>query len=162
VSRHHSTDFERFISAVADAILPAQFIQAAAVLASNGTYQIKPWATYLIFLAVLTFTTCANIWGNRILGRWNDVALYWSLLGVVVISIVILATSDKNDAHFVFAEFQNKTGWSDGLAWILGLLQSALSLIGFDAALHMTEEMPSPAIDAPRAILYAVGVGGVT
>ncbi|TGJ81469.1 hypothetical protein E0Z10_g7296 [Xylaria hypoxylon] len=140
----------------------AQFIQAAAVVASNGTYQIKQWATYLIFLAVLTFTTGANIWGNRILGRWNDAALYWSILAVIVTSIVLLATADKNDARFVFTDFQNETGWPDGLAWILGLLQSALSLIGFDAALHMTEEMPSPAIDAPRAIIYAVGVGGVT
>ncbi|KAI1459182.1 amino acid/polyamine transporter I [Annulohypoxylon moriforme] len=140
----------------------AQFIQAAAVIASNGTYEIEQWSTYLIFLAVLTFTTGSNIWGNRILGRWNDAALYWSLLGVVVISIVLLATSSKNDAHYVFADFSNETGWSDGMAWILGLLQSALSLIGFDAALHMTEEMPRPAEDAPRAIIYAVIVGGVT
>ncbi|KAI0896505.1 amino acid transporter [Annulohypoxylon nitens] len=140
----------------------AQFIQAATVIASNGTYEIQQWSTYLIFLAVLTFTTGANIWGNRILGRWNDAALYWSLLGVVIISIVLLATSDKNDARYVFAEFDNETGWSDGMAWILGLLQSALSLIGFDAALHMTEEMPRPAEDAPRAIIYAVIVGGVT
>ncbi|KAI0838749.1 amino acid transporter [Hypoxylon sp. FL0890] len=140
----------------------AQFIQAAAVIASNGSYTIEAWSTYLIFLAIVVFTTGSNIYGNRILGRWNDAALYWSLLGVVIISIVLLATSDKNDAWFVFAEFQNETGWSDGMAWILGLLQSALSLIGFDAALHMTEEMPSPAVDAPRAIIYAVIVGGVT
>ncbi|OTB01425.1 hypothetical protein M426DRAFT_323446 [Hypoxylon sp. CI-4A] len=140
----------------------AQFVQAAAVIASGGTYEIEAWRTYLIFLAIVTFTTGANVWGNRILGRWNDAALYWSLLGVVVISVVLLATSDKNDAHFVFAEFGNETGWGDGMAWILGLLQSALSLIGFDAALHMTEEMPRPAVDAPRAILYAVIVGGVT
>ncbi|KAL7622820.1 hypothetical protein AAE478_006499 [Parahypoxylon ruwenzoriense] len=140
----------------------SQFIQAAAVIASNGTYTIEAWSTYLIFLAIVTFTTVANIWGNRILGRWNDAALYWSLLGVVVISIVLLATSSKNDARFVFTEFQNETGWSDGMAWMLGLLQSALSLIGFDAALHMTEEMPRPAVDAPRAIIYAVMVGGVT
>ncbi|KAI1643576.1 amino acid transporter [Daldinia loculata] len=140
----------------------AQFISAAAVIASNGAYAIAEWRTYLIFLAILTFTTGANIRGNRILGRWNDAALYWSLLGVVVISIVLLATSDKNDAGFVFAEFRNETGWPDGMAWILGLLQSALSLIGFDAALHMTEEMPRPAVDAPRAIIYAVVVGGVT
>ncbi|KAI1140280.1 amino acid transporter [Hypoxylon sp. FL0543] len=140
----------------------AQFIQAAAVIASNGSYTIEAWSTYLIFLAIVVFTTASNIYGNRVLGRWNDAALYWSLLGVVVISIVLLATSDKNGARFVFAEFRNETGWSDGMAWILGLLQSALSLIGFDAALHMTEEMPSPAVDAPRAILYAVVVGGVT
>ncbi|KAI0473271.1 amino acid/polyamine transporter I [Xylariaceae sp. FL0804] len=140
----------------------AQFIQAAAVLASGGTYQIKQWGTYLIFLAVLTFTTAANIWGNRLLGRWNDTALYWSLLAVVVISIVLLSTADKNEARFVFAGFANETGWPDGVAWTLGLLQSALSLIGFDAALHMTEEMPRPSVDAPRAILYAVLVGGGT
>ncbi|KAI8959859.1 amino acid transporter [Daldinia sp. FL1419] len=140
----------------------AQFISAAAVIASNGAYAIESWRTYLIFLAIVTFTTGSNIWGNRILGRWNDAALYWSLLGVVIISIVLLTTSDKNDARYVFAEFQNETGWSDGMAWILGLLQSALSLIGFDAALHMTEEMPRPAVDAPRAIIYAVIVGGVT
>ncbi|KAI1637028.1 amino acid/polyamine transporter I [Biscogniauxia mediterranea] len=140
----------------------AQFVQAAAVVASGGTYEIKEWATYLIFLAILIFTSCANIWGNKILGRWNDAALYWSLLAVVIISIVLLATAKKNDAHYVFADFQNETGWPDGMSWILGLLQSALSLIGFDAALHMTEEMPRPSVDAPRAILYAVGVGGVT
>ncbi|KAI0179335.1 amino acid transporter [Hypoxylon sp. FL1284] len=140
----------------------AQFVQAAAVIASGGTYEIEAWRTYLIFLAIVSFTTGANVWGNRILGRWNDAALYWSLLGVVVVSVVLLATSDKNGARFVFADFANETGWADGMAWILGLLQSALSLIGFDAALHMTEEMPRPAVDAPRAILYAVAVGGVT
>ncbi|KAI0012579.1 amino acid transporter [Xylariaceae sp. FL0662B] len=141
----------------------AQFIQAAAVIASGGAYEILAWRTYLIFLAIVSFTAGANILGNRVLGRWNDAALYWSLLGVVVISVVLLATtSEKNDAAFVFVDFTNETGWQDGMAWILGLLQSALSLIGFDAALHMTEEMPRPAVDAPRAIVYAVVVGGVT
>lgn len=88
--------------------------------------------------------------------------VYWSILAVVVISITLLAMSSKNDAKFVFASFQNETGWPDGVSWILGLLQSALSLIGFDAALHMVEEMPRPSEDAPRAIMYAIGVGGVT
>jgi choline transport protein len=52
------------------------------------------------------------------------------LLAVVVISIVLLSTSAKKDAAFVFTDFENETGWSDGMSWILGLLQSALSLIG--------------------------------
>jgi amino acid transporter len=81
---------------------------------------------------------------------------------VVIISILLLSTSDKTSARFVFTEFRNETGWSDGMSWILGLLQSALSLIGYDAVLHMTEEMPNPSRDAPLAIVYAIGVGGVT
>ncbi|KAH8889439.1 amino acid transporter [Thozetella sp. PMI_491] len=140
----------------------SQFISAAAVIASDGAYEIEAWKTYLIFMAILTFTTVANIWGNKILGRWNDAALYWSIFAVVIISIVLLATSKKTDASFVFTEFENETGWPDGISWILGLLQSALSLIGFDAALHMTEEMPRPAQDAPRAVMYAIMVGGIT
>lgn len=118
--------------------------------------------TYLIFVAILTFGTLVNIFGNRLLGHWNHGALYWSITGVIVISITILATADKNSADFVFIDFANETGWSDGIAWILGLLQSALSLIGYDAALHMTEEMPRPSHDAPRTIIYSIIVGDVT
>jgi amino acid transporter len=70
--------------------------------------------------------------------------------------------SDKTDAEFVFTNFQNTTGWPDGISWILGLLQSALSLIAFDVVLHMTEEMPNPSRDSPRALIYAIMVGGVT
>ncbi|KAH7150224.1 amino acid/polyamine transporter I [Dactylonectria estremocensis] len=144
------------------AFFAAQFICAAAVVASNETYIITKWSTYLIFLAIIVFATVGNIWGNRILGRWNDVALLWSILGVVIIGIVLLAMSKKTDATYVFTDFNNETGWSDGMAWVLGLLQSALSLIGFDVVLHMAEEMPNPARDAPRAMIYAIAVGGVT
>ncbi|KAL6916682.1 hypothetical protein FSHL1_008130 [Fusarium sambucinum] len=140
----------------------AQFISAACVVASNGTYSVAAWKTYLIFMAVLTFGTLSMTFGNRILGPWNNLALYWSILSVFVASVVLLSTSDKTDPEFVFATFQNETGWNDGIAWILGLLQSALSLIGYDAVLHMTEEMPTPARDAPLAMVYAVGVGGTT
>lgn len=83
-------------------------------------------------------------------------------MSVVIISIILLSMSEKTSAEFVFTTFNNETGWSDGMAWLLGLLQSALSLIGFDAVLHMTEEMPNPHLDAPLAIVYAIGVGGST
>ncbi|EKJ75823.1 hypothetical protein FPSE_04003 [Fusarium pseudograminearum CS3096] len=144
------------------AFFAAQLISAAAVVASNNAYEATAWKTYLFFVAILSFGTVGNIWGNRILGRWNDCALYWSILSVVIISIILLSMSEKTDAKQVFTDFNNETGWSDGVAWILGLLQSALSLIGFDVVLHLTEEMPNPSRDAPRAMLLAVVIGGVT
>jgi len=42
------------------------------------------------------------------------------------------------------------------------MLQSALSLIGSDAATHMSEEMPRPTRDTPKAMVYSIVVGGVT
>ncbi|KAJ3473317.1 hypothetical protein NLG97_g10378 [Lecanicillium saksenae] len=140
----------------------AQFISAAIVVASDDSFQITPARTYGIFLAVLTSTTAINIWGNSLLGKWNTGALYWSIAGVIITSVVLLAKSAKTDAEYVFTNFNNETNWPDGIAWILGLLQSALSLTAFDVVLHMTEEMPNPRRDAPRALLYAIAVGGVT
>jgi amino acid transporter len=68
----------------------------------------------------------------------------------------------------VFAEFVNETGvrllltgheslltseqWPDGIAFILGLLQSTFGLTGFDAISHMVEEMPRPSITAPKVM----------
>ncbi|WYZ36003.1 hypothetical protein EsH8_X_000650 [Colletotrichum jinshuiense] len=140
----------------------ARFLAAAAVAGSGGSYEITKWSTYLMFVAVSIIGVFLNIFAYPILNRWNEGALYWSLLSVVVISIVLLATSPKTDAEYVFTNFSNTTGWSDGTAWMLGLLQSALSLIGFDAVAHMTEEMPNPSKDAPQAMVGAVLVGGTT
>ncbi|KAF2114462.1 choline transport protein [Lophiotrema nucula] len=145
-----------------EAFFSAQFFSAAGVIGSAGGYEIQPWKTYLIFVSILTYGTVVNLFGNRILGKYNDGALYHSIIAVIVISITILATGDKTDADFVFTDFANETGWSDGMAWILGLLQSALSLIGYDVVMHMTEEMPRPTSDAPKAILLSIVVGGVT
>lgn len=88
--------------------------------------------------------------------------MYWSVVGVIVLSVVLLAMSKKTVADFVFADFNNETGWPDGMAWLLGLLQPALSLIGYDVVMHMAEEMPRPSKDIPRAMMYAVAIGGVT
>lgn len=41
-------------------------------MASGGKFAVNQWETYLIFIAILTFGTALNIWGNKILGRWND------------------------------------------------------------------------------------------
>ncbi len=76
--------------------------------------------------------------------------------------MTLLATSRKTEAKYVFTNFENITGWGNGVSWILGMLQSALSLIGSDAATHMSEEMPHPAKDTPRAMVYSIIVGGVT
>ena len=117
-------------------------------------------------VAVSTYGTFVNLFGNKILGHYNNYALYWSVAGCAVISVVLLSCTGAHgnftSAEFVFTSFANDTGYSDGVAWILGLLQSALSLIGYDVVLHMTEEMPTPRIDAPIAMILAIVVGGTT
>lgn len=110
---------------------------------------------------------CTYISYARSLAQDTDPSLalivFWSVVGVILISILLLALIvPKATAEFVFTAFDNTTGWPDGMSWLLGLLQPALSLIGFDVVMHMAEEMPNPSRDVPKAMIYAVGVGGVT
>lgn len=128
----------------------ARFLAAAIVAGSHYTYEITTWGTYLMFVAISIIGVFLNLFAYPILNRWNEAArkpmpcfffvlpytnqislVYWSVLSVVVISIILLAKSPKTDAEFVFTNFSNTTGWSDGTAWILGLLQSALSFVGY-------------------------------
>jgi choline transport protein len=82
----------------------------------------------------------------------------------IQIAITILSTAKGNyqPASFVFATFQNETGWPAGVAFILGLLQSTFGLTGFDAISHMIEEMPRPSINAPRTMVLAVFLGALS
>ena len=84
-----------------------------------------------------------------------------SILGFGVICITLLACSSPNyqSGSFVYRDFFNETGWPDGLAWLLGLLQGGLGLTGFDAVAHMIEEIPAPTIEGPRIMIACVGIG---
>jgi len=55
-----------------------------------------------------------------------------------------------------------RAGQQLGLDFLLLTGNHSLSLIGFDAITHMTEEMPRPTRDAPIAMLMCVAIGGVT
>lgn len=75
-------------------------------------------------------------------------------IGFVTVAITLLACSsgDFNSGEEVFTTFTNETGWPDGMAFMLGLLQSFFGLTGFEAVSHMIEEMPQPSKNAPKVM----------
>lgn len=52
---------------------------------------------------------------------------------VVMITLLATATPDYQPARFVFGHWINETGWPNGVAFILGLLQSTFGLTGTSA-----------------------------
>src|SRR6201996_3091763 len=130
----------------------------------HDSYTPQPWHQFLIYLAYNLIAALINAFGNSLLPYINQVAISWSIAGWAIISITVLAcaTPDYNSADFVFREFLNETGWPDGIAWLLGLLQGALGLTGYDATAHMVEEIPNAAVEAPKILIYCVLIGMFT
>jgi choline transport protein len=66
-------------------------------------------------------------------------------------------------AKFVFANFVNNTGWKEnGIAFIVGLINTNYAFACLDCATHMAEEVARPEKMIPIAIMGTVAIGFVT
>ncbi|KAB8342943.1 hypothetical protein FH972_022539 [Carpinus fangiana] len=127
----------------------------------NADYEPQRWQQFLLYIAYTLLACFLNAFGNRILPYVNKAAFSWSITGFVIICVTVLACSSPNyaDADFVFRAFYNTTGWPDGIAWLLGLLQGGLAVTGFDAVAHMIEEIPNPTVEGPKIMMACVAMG---
>ncbi|BEI82865.1 hypothetical protein CcaverHIS002_0307330 [Cutaneotrichosporon cavernicola] len=144
------------------ATVGARFILGIVAL-WNGSAP-RAWQVFLITLAFVLHAAVLNIFGARLLPLINRVSGVWSILGIMVIVVTVLACSsgEYQPADEVFARWTNETGWPDGMAFILGLLQSTFGLTAFDSVAFMVDHMPRPAINAPKTMVIAVLLGAVT
>ncbi|OCT46463.1 Choline transport protein [Cladophialophora carrionii] len=144
-------------------LLGSQLIIGIIALCSPG-YESHRWHQFLIYIGYNLFAFAVNAFLTRLLPLVNKGALIWSLTGWLVISITVLACSspDYQGGDFVYRTFINETGWPDGLAWLLGLLQGGLGLTGFDAVAHCVEEVGNPTVVGPRIMIGCVLIGVFT
>jgi choline transport protein len=158
-----------WIALVASAGLLGSTLIIGLLALFNPDYVPQPWHQFLIYIAYNLVAFLINAFGNHILPHFNRAAFIWSISGFAIISVTVLATASPsrggqgyNSASFVFTEFLNTTGWPDGIAWLLGLLQGGFGLVGYDAVAHMIEEIPNASIEGPKIMLYCVGIGVFT
>ncbi|KAJ5110947.1 hypothetical protein N7532_001482 [Penicillium argentinense] len=130
----------------------------------NPNYESERWHQFLIYIAYNIAGFLINALTNKFLPYFNKAAFIWSLSGFTIICITVLSCSSPefNSGDFVFREFINQTGWPDGIAWLLGLLQGGLGVTGFDGVAHMIEEIPNPSVEGPKIMIACVGIGTVT
>ena len=130
----------------------------------NADYEPHAWHQFLIYIGYNLVALVLNAFGNRILPYVNKTAIIWSISGFVIICITVLACASPNynSGDLVFRNFINETGWPNGIAWLLGLLQGGLGLTGYDATAHMIEEIPNAALEGPKIMIYCVAIGMFT
>ena len=107
----------------------------------NASYEPQRWHQFLIYIGYNLVAFIVNAFMNSALPYVTKAAFTWSIAGFVIISITVLACASPTyqSGDFVYREFINNSGWPNGIAWLLGLLQAGLGLTGFDAVAHMIE-----------------------
>ncbi|KAI9779124.1 MAG: hypothetical protein M1816_003747 [Peltula sp. TS41687] len=138
--------------------------------AAVGCYQlshpdlvIKPWMVVVAYEVFNLVAYLFNCYG-KILPFVSKLAMWASLVSFTVIIITVPAKAPTHQsAKFVFANFVNNTGWSqNGIAFIVGLINTNWAFACLDCATHMAEEVPRPERMIPIAIMSTVALGFTT
>ncbi|TQN68133.1 Choline transport protein [Colletotrichum shisoi] len=125
-------------------------------------YVSQPFHVYIGYLIILWGSAGFVVFANKYAPYTQHAGMWFVLIGGVV-TIIVLAVMPKQHAthHFVWASFDenNATGWSGGVAFLLGVLNGAFTIGTPDSVTHMAEEMPHPKKDLPKAILLQIFLG---
>ncbi|KAK3322786.1 amino acid/polyamine transporter I [Apodospora peruviana] len=150
------------LSALAGIFANAMQLQAYVTLFAPG-YVYARWHTSLIVIALTTCFFGINVLGTRWLHRLTFLGIVLHIAGYVTIIVYLLCkVHPKNSASHVFSSLVNGSGWhSDGIAWSIGLMSSAVAFINWDSATHMAEEMKNASRDLPRVLWGCVALSGL-
>lgn len=123
----------------------------------------EAWHAVVAYQVINTVAFLFNCVG-KLLPKVATVTLYTSLISFITILITVPARAETHQSpKFVFATFINSTGWdSDGIAYLVGLINCNWVFACLDSATHMAEEVARPEKAIPIAILGTVAIGFTT
>ncbi|PGH15170.1 hypothetical protein AJ79_02535 [Helicocarpus griseus UAMH5409] len=126
-------------------------------------FALSAWRIYLGAVALNLIAGLVNVWEKSVT-KSVFVGLWISLLTCVLVTIILPAKAvGHTDTKYIFATLERSNGWSsDGMAFIVGLINANFSFAVLDSAAHLAEETPDPARNVPKAIMLTVIIGFLT
>ncbi|KAF2270615.1 amino acid transporter [Lojkania enalia] len=131
------------------------------VLLANSNYVPQTWHTVLLIWAIMLFAVVLNSTTSRALANFEGLVLIVHLVGFFCVLIPLVYFAPHREPAFVFTTFLNGGGWeSQAVSFFIGLPTTAMSLLGADSAVHMSEEIQSAATVVPQALIYTIMING--
>jgi amino acid transporter len=122
--------------------------------------------TFVLFALFLTIHSLINIFSSPLVAVFNNVSVFWHVIGVaVIIAILVIVPDHHQSASFVFGHTINNSGFSHGMFWFyvlpLGFLLTMYTQTGYDASAHLSEETRGAALGAAKGVWRSVFWAGV-
>lgn len=133
------------------------------VLLNDSDYVPKQWHGTLIMWALILGSGLINIYGIKIMPALQMMGGILHITFFIALVVPIILLSRRSTSQFVFTELLTADGgWqSPGIAWCLGMLTVTYCFLGFDGAIHMSEEVRNPAVVMPRVLIQTLAINGV-
>ncbi|KAF9303390.1 hypothetical protein BGZ74_003828 [Mortierella antarctica] len=142
--------FSAFVTGVTECAFSLALFATSAIEIATGVVPQR-WVTVLIHVAVSIAFGFINAFKINI----DMLSVAWHFMGPIVVLITIAASNkDPPSISWVFTHFENQTGFHNTLyVVLLGLVQGAFTMTGYDAPIHTAYNMPNAAWQVPQGII---------
>ncbi|TKA69193.1 hypothetical protein B0A55_07074 [Friedmanniomyces simplex] len=114
------------------------------------------WHGTLLMWAVVGKLFAVNVWAIQLLPVVELIGGICHGVFFVMLLVTLVALAPPSSADFFATDFVNGGGWSsDGVSWCIGLLTLVYCFVGFDGALHMSEEVQDSPRTVPEVLAFA-------
>ncbi|KAK4869883.1 hypothetical protein LT330_005607 [Penicillium expansum] len=124
-------------------------------------YEPKQWHITLIIVGMLIVEALMNMYTFWLIPWIEMLAGILHICLLIVFLVVFTALAPRHTPEFVFLHAQSTSGWANFPAWNIGLLTPVWGFVGFDGAVHMSEEVRRAKQAVPRSIFYTVVANGI-
>ncbi|TVY88173.1 GABA-specific permease, partial [Lachnellula willkommii] len=131
------------------------------VVARDGNWEPSNGVVYAVFLCCVLLHGVLASTLSKVMGKLQTVFVAMNLI-LIVATIIALPvgkklSSERNDAHYIFAQTENLTTWPTGWAFMLSWLSPIWTIGAFDSCVHISEEAANAAKAVPYGILMSIG-----
>ncbi|KAK2765649.1 hypothetical protein FQN54_008505 [Arachnomyces sp. PD_36] len=139
----------------------ANMIQGLAIL-NYPDYVPERWHLTLIILAMLVVEGLMNMYTFWLIPWIELLAGILHVVLFIVFVVVLVALAPRHSPEFVFLKGASGSGWTNKfVSWNIGLLTPTWGFVGFDGAVHMSEEVRRAKQAIPRSMFWTVATNGV-
>lgn len=131
---------ETSVAGCSGSVLAAGTFMNSMIHVWDETYELNGQKNFYIMAALMVLAGVINTAGGRALKIASLVSVFVHIVGTIVIVIVVLVGAPTlRSADFVFTKFEDRTGYTEYssaspvFVFLLGLLQSQWSMLGYDA-----------------------------
>ncbi|KAJ3458936.1 hypothetical protein MRS44_013045 [Fusarium solani] len=124
--------------------------------------EVKPWMLFVTFevLNMLIFGLNCFEFLLPLIGKF---LIFFTVTMIAIIFIALFAAdTGTNSGQDFFFNYYNVSGWSNGIAFLIGINGLNWCFSCLDAATHLADEIPQPQKNIPKALIWTILVGAAT